>query len=78
MATRGAQGLAPSPLIVYVEKPDLSLGDLMNAIRTWLDRQKVEPAEFKMVASDGAPAACVVRFRNEYEAEQFRLTFASA
>jgi len=50
----------------------------MNAIRTWLDSQKVEPAEFKMVTTDGSIAACVVRFRNEYEADQFRLTFASA
>ncbi len=71
--------MASNPLTtVHVERAGSSLGDLMNAIRTWLDSQKVEPAEFKMVTTDGSIAACVVRFRNEYEADQFRLTFASA
>ena len=39
------------PFVVRVEKqPDRSFGEIMNAIRTWLDHRKIEPVSFEPVA----------------------------
>jgi hypothetical protein len=36
-----------SSFVVRVEKqPELSFGDIMNRIRTWLDHHKIEPISF--------------------------------
>ena len=35
------------PRTVHVEKPNASLAELMNRVRSWLDDHKIEPTEFR-------------------------------
>ena len=50
------------------------LGETMNKMRTWLDRQKIQPREFK-TGVDGKGYAFTIAFSNEDEAELFRQQF---
>jgi hypothetical protein len=60
-----------NPLIVRIEAPAANkLGELMNAIRSWLDSQKIQPTTFKVV-----PAGVELTFRHDHEAAQFRKQF---
>ena len=60
-----------NPLIVRIEAPAANkLGETMNAIRSWLDSQKIQPTTFKVV-----PAGLEIAFFNEHEAAHFREQF---
>jgi hypothetical protein len=59
--------------IVCIEAPTANeLGDLMNAIRSWLDGQKIQSTTFKVVT-----AGLELTFRQEHEAVRFREQFSS-
>jgi hypothetical protein len=48
----------------------------MNAIRLWLDSQKIQPTTFKVVPTARA-FGFQIGFRQEHEAERFRQEFAN-
>jgi hypothetical protein len=48
----------------------------MNAIRSWLDSQKIQPTVFKVVPTARA-FGFEIGFRQEDEARRFRQQFAS-
>jgi hypothetical protein len=48
----------------------------INEIRTWLDREKIEPVEFKTVVGR-AGFGFEISFKNEEEAARFQERFAS-
>jgi hypothetical protein len=52
------------------------LGSAMNEIRTWLDREKIEPVEFKTVVGR-AGFGFEISFKSEDEAVRFQERFAS-
>ena len=66
--------LSPTPN-VRVEKPAEALAETMNAIRSWLDHNRIEPIEFKTEPASGT-VAIKVRFRSGHEAELFEREFA--
>ena len=64
--------LAENPRVVRIEAPIGSpLGEAMNAIRSWLDSHKIQPAAFKVLPAVGFEIA----FRQEDEAGRFREQF---
>jgi hypothetical protein len=65
-----------SPLIVRVERPETSLGDAMNEIRSWLDSHKIQPAEFRSDPSVPGATAFEIKFNQEHEARMFEQAFA--
>jgi hypothetical protein len=63
-----------SPTVVILRNdPEHGLGYAMNAIRTWLDGQKIQPVEFRTLPGGGA---LETKFRTEDEAHLFDQTFA--
>ena len=65
------------PFGVRVEKkPDRSFGDIMNAIRTWLDHRKIEPVSFEPVARADRGVGFEIAFNSEDEAQLFQREFA--
>jgi hypothetical protein len=65
-----------SPTTVIVENvasenPPIDLGQVMSEIRFWLDRHKVQPAEFKTVPMETGGIAVQIRFNTEDEALLF-------
>jgi hypothetical protein len=65
------------PFVVRVEKkPDRSFGDIMNAIRTWLDHRKIEPVSFEPVARADRGVGFEIAFSSEDEAQLFQREFA--
>jgi hypothetical protein len=67
------------PFVVRVEKkPDGSFGDIMNAIRTWLDHRKIEPVSFQPVANANRGVGFEIVFNSEDEAHLFEREFARA
>jgi hypothetical protein len=68
--------LGENPLVVHVEtslgKP---FGETMNAIRMWLDSQKIQPTAFKVVPGASGQRGFVIAFGQEHEAERFRQQF---
>src|SRR5580658_9117895 len=44
-ARKERQTMLNSPFSVYVEEPARSLDESMNAIRSWLDHNKIQPIE---------------------------------
>jgi hypothetical protein len=71
------QLLSANPLIVHVETPvGKPFGTTMNAIRSWLDSQKIQPTVFKVVPTARA-FGFEIGFRQEDEAGRFRQQFAS-
>jgi len=67
---------ATDPLIVRVETPaGKPFGTTMNAIRLWLDSQKIQPTIFKVVPTARA-FGFEIGFREEDEAGRFRQQFA--
>jgi hypothetical protein len=53
---------------------NMSLGQVMSTIRTWLDDQKIQPLDFK-TAVDATGVILSTRFRRDDEAELFRQRF---
>jgi hypothetical protein len=65
--------MSENPLIVRIDAPAANkLGDVMNAIRSWLDSRKIQPATFKVV-----PDGLEIAFLNDHEAAHFREQFGS-
>jgi len=62
----------PLRVLVEIQAPNV-LGDLMNEMREWLDREKIRSVDFKP-----APKPVVgfeIAFRKAEEAERFRERF---
>jgi hypothetical protein len=69
--------LGANPLIVFVLTPaGKPFGTTMNAVRAWLDSQKIQPTAFKVVTT-ARGFGLEIRFHQEHEAERFRQQFAS-
>ena len=65
------------PFVVRVEKkPGGSFGDIMNAIRTWLDHRNIEPVSFEPVAKADRGVGFEIAFNSEDEAHLFEREFA--
>jgi len=65
------------PFVVRVEKkPGASFGDIMNAIRTWLDHCKIVPVSFEPVAEADRGVGFEIAFKSEDEAHLFAREFA--
>jgi hypothetical protein len=65
------------PFVVRVEKkPDVSFGDIMNAIRTWLVYRNIEPVSFEPVAKADRGVGFEIAFNSENEAHLFEREFA--
>jgi hypothetical protein len=57
--------------IVRIETPAANkLGEMMNAIRSWLDSQKIQPTTFKVI-----PNGLELAFHHDHEAAHFREQF---
>jgi hypothetical protein len=65
-----------SPFVVRIEKkPERSFGEIMNAIRTWLDHRKIEPISFEPVAKADRGVGFEIGFASEDEAHLFDQQF---
>jgi hypothetical protein len=65
--------MAPNEIRVRVSHGS-PLGDVMKDVRTWLDSQKIQPSKFT-TAADAKGYLMTLAFRDEHEAERFRLQF---
>ena len=66
-----------SPFLIRIEKPEVALAETMAEMRSWLDKHKVQPVEFK-IAMTGLPGiAFDIQFRTEDEAILFKRAFAA-
>ena len=64
------------PYVVRVEKKaDSSFGDIMNAIRAWLDHRKIEPISFEPVAKADRGVGFEIGFNSADEAHLFEEAF---
>jgi hypothetical protein len=61
------------PFSVRVETPDRALGVAMNAIRTWLDGNQIQPTGFR--SDPAASGAFEITFSQAYEARLFEEAF---
>jgi hypothetical protein len=52
------------------------IGEIMNEIRSWLDRNKIEAVDFRTVVGHEG-IGFEIRFRTEQDAERFQREFAS-
>jgi hypothetical protein len=66
-----------SPRIVSIENPGASIADAMSNLRIWLDDNKIEPVEFRMISPDAAGFTFEIQFRSEDEALLFESKFPS-
>jgi hypothetical protein len=64
-----------TPIKIEVHRPTgTPIGDIMNEVRSWLDRNGIEPIDFKtVVGRDGI--GFEIRFRTENEAQRFQREF---
>ena len=67
--------LDPSFVVRVEKKPELSFGEIMNGIRTWLDHRKIEPISFVPVAKDDSGVGFEIAFNSEEEAYLFEEAF---
>ena len=65
-----------TPIKIEVHGPTgTPIGHIMNEVRSWLDRNRIEPIEFKtVVGREGI--GFEIRFRTEEEAQRFQREFA--
>ena len=68
--------LNPHFVVRVEKKPDLSFGEIMNAIRTWLDHRRIEPVSFAPVAKAESNVGFEIAFNSEDEAQLFQREFA--
>jgi hypothetical protein len=54
---------------------DASLGATMNQMRTWLDKQKIQPAHWEAIV-DARGFTVTIAFHRDDESELFRRQFA--
>jgi hypothetical protein len=64
------------PFSVRVAKPETAIADAMNEMRTWLDNNRLQPVQFKIVFDRMTGIAFDVMFRSEAEAILFAQVFA--
>lgn len=64
------------PFTIRIEKPETALAETMNEMRSWLDKHKVEPVEFKIAMTGMPGVAFDVQFRSKDEAVLFAQVFA--
>jgi hypothetical protein len=70
--------LGANPLVVFVQAPvGRPFGQTMNAIRSWLDSQKIQTTNFKIVPGADASRRFEIAFHQEHEAQRFRQEFAA-
>ena len=65
-----------SPFSVRIEQPATRLGEIMSEIRSWLDRNKIEPVEFKTLLAVENSVALDIQFHSQDEAFLFEREFA--
>jgi hypothetical protein len=63
------------PFTIRIEKPEVALAETMNAMRSWLDKHRVQPVKFKIAATGLPGVALDVQFRSEDEAVLFERVF---
>jgi hypothetical protein len=70
--------VAPDPMSARVEKPITTpTGEMMNAMRSWLDAQRIEPLEFRMrPVGGGQSVEFELRFSTADDAALFEQQFA--
>jgi hypothetical protein len=68
--------LSPPFVVRVVKKPERSFGEIMNAIRTWLDHRKIEPISFEPVAKADSGVGFEIAFNTEDKAQLFEREFA--
>ena len=61
--------------VVEVPVAGDDLTERMNTMRTWLDRQRLEPKRFRFSGADVRPTVCRVNFNTENEATAFAHEF---
>jgi hypothetical protein len=64
-----------SPKYVRVETSREAFAKTMNEMRVWLDAHKIQPADFKIVPTEGG-IAVDLQFPDEYHASLFQQKFA--
>ena len=65
------------PVVVHADNPrNAPLDKAMNDIRVWLDSERIQPVEFKMVVN-GRDLGFEISFRHEEDAARFEAQFAS-
>ena len=65
-----------TPIKIEVHRPTgTPIGDILNEVRSWLDRNRIEPIEFK-TAVGRKGIGFEIRFRTEDEAQRFQREFA--
>ena len=63
------------PFTIRVETHEAALAETMHEMRTWLDKHRVQPIEFK-IAMTGMPGVALdIQFRSEDEAVLFEQVF---
>jgi hypothetical protein len=66
-----------SPFITVVRlSPGDELGATMATLRSWLDRQKIQPATFITAVSAGT-YTFTIGFRSDQDADRFRAQFGA-
>jgi len=71
--------ITPNLLHVRVANfPGSSVGLLMNNMRTWLDHQGIQPAEFNATTLDVGSVAFDLGFQHLGQAALFRAAFAAS
>ena len=68
---------ANPPFTIRIEKPEVALGETMNEMRSWLDKHRVLPVEFKIERTEILPnIAFALQFHSGDEAALFEQAFA--
>jgi hypothetical protein len=65
-----------SPFTIRVEKPEAALAETMAEMRSWLDKHRVVPVEFKITMMGMPGIAFDLEFRSADEAVLFERVFA--
>jgi hypothetical protein len=76
MAPKERQMALKSPFTIRIEKPEAALAATMNEMRSWLDKHRVQPVEFKIAMTGMPGVAFDIQFRSEDEAVLFERVFA--
>ena len=64
------------PFTIRIKKPETLMAETMNEMRSWLDKHRVQPVEFKVAMTETPGIAFDIQFRSEDEAVLFERVFA--
>ena len=67
--------LVPPFVVRIEERPGDSFGEVMNAVRTWLDHRHIEPASFMSLTNAVSGVGFEIAFNSEDEALLFEEAF---